>query len=210
MPRVSIPHEHFAWAFPSCSRITHRPNCTCTDGTGSAGQSRNRPLVGRHVAHGVPSPPSQKRLVIPRTLEDLPPLTLCPARSTSAPCPNSSNSHEHLTGTDIPTLPTPAAIRPELSEEEKQRNFEIGKTYNRMMAQHHNTLMADLTMKVKLRDDAIAHLPEILQHAARQKDTNLPPSNRRIATYTPPIPGYNPMDYARAEEEDLEEVSDNQ
>lgn len=89
----------------------------------------------------------------------------------------------------------PCALRPELSEEEKQRNFEIGKRYNRMMAKEHNTMTADLTMKIKLRDDAIAHLPEILQHAARQIDQNPPPLNRLMATYTPPIPGYNPTDY---------------
>lgn len=61
--------------------------------------------------------------------------------------------------------------------------------------------MADLTMKINLRDDAIANLPEILQHAARQRDLTSPPLNRRMATHTPPIPGYNPMDYVTDDDE---------
>lgn len=74
-----------------------------------------------------------------------------------------------------------------------------------MMAKEHNTRMADLTMKIKLRDEAIANLPELLQHAARQRDRNPPPLNRRMATYTPPIPGYNPLDYAKKEDDDAED-----
>lgn len=63
------------------------------------------------------------------------------------------------------------------------------------MATAHNTRMADLSMKIKLRDDAIENLPELLQHAARQREQTPPPLNRRIATYTPPIPNFNPKDY---------------
>lgn len=92
--------------------------------------------------------------------------------------------------------------RPELSAEEKQRNFDIGRRYNSKMATSHNKRMADLTTKIKLRDDAISHLPELLQHAARQPDRNPPPLNRRMATYTPPIPGFNKKDYGLSEEDD--------
>lgn len=96
--------------------------------------------------------------------------------------------------------------RPELSAEEKQRNFEIGRRYNSKMGAEHNARMADFTMKIKLRDDAIAHLPEMLQHAARQKDRNPPPLNRRMASYTPPIPNFNPDDYGPKEDERDAEV----
>lgn len=67
--------------------------------------------------------------------------------------------------------------------------MEIGKRYNRMMAKEHNERNADYTMKINLMHDAINNLPELLQHAARQKDHNPPPTNRKMATYTPPIPG---------------------
>ena len=72
------------------------------------------------------------------------------------------------------------------------------------MATTHNERMADLTMKIKLRDDAIANLPELLQHAARQKDRNPPPLNRRMATYTPPIPNFDPKKYGASGEDDAE------
>ncbi|CBJ32731.1 conserved unknown protein [Ectocarpus siliculosus] len=93
---------------------------------------------------------------------------------------------------------------PELSAEEKQRNFDIGRRYNSKMATSHNERMADLTTKIKLRDDAIAHLPELLQHAARQPDRNPPPLNRRVATYTPPIPGFDKKDYGLSDDEDAD------
>ncbi|CAM9571399.1 unnamed protein product [Pylaiella littoralis] len=93
---------------------------------------------------------------------------------------------------------------PELSAEEQQRNFDIGRRYNSKMATSHNERMADLTTKIKLRDDAIANLPELLQHAARQPDRNPPPLNRRMATYTPPIPGFDKKDYGLTEDEDAE------
>lgn len=91
----------------------------------------------------------------------------------------------------VPVRNTPTRIhtRPVLTPEEKQRNMEIGKRYNKMMAKEHNDRMADYTLKIRLRDDAINNLPELLQHAARQKDTNPPPTNRRMFSFTPPIPG---------------------
>eukprot|EP00752_Nemacystus_decipiens_P013043 g11538.t1 len=91
---------------------------------------------------------------------------------------------------------------PELTPEEKQRNFEIGRRYNSKMATSHNERMADLTTKIKLRDEAIAHLPELLQHAARQPDRNPPPLNRRIATDTPPIPGFDKKKAGFADDDD--------
>ncbi|CAM9881924.1 unnamed protein product [Choristocarpus tenellus] len=97
--------------------------------------------------------------------------------------------------TFIKMLDSKPKPRPKLSPEEQARNNEIGRRYNQMMAKQHNQRMTGLRMKMKLRDDAIANLPEMLQHAARQNDTRPPPLNRRMARYTPPIPGFNPKDY---------------
>lgn len=72
------------------------------------------------------------------------------------------------------------------------------------MATSHNERMADLTTKIKLRDDAILHLPELLQHAARQPDRNPPPLNRRVATYTPPIPGFDKKEAGLSGDDDAE------
>lgn len=117
-----------------------------------------------------------------------------PSSFSSCPC--------RPTRTPKPT--PPSHRRPELSPEEKQRNFDIGRRYNSKMATSHNERMADLTTKIKLKDDAISHLPELLQHAARQPDRNPPPLNRRVATYTPPIPGFDKKKAGLAGDEDAE------
>ena len=70
------------------------------------------------------------------------------------------------------------------------------------MATMHNQRMADLTMKIKLRDDAIENLPEMLQHAARQREQHPPPLNRNLPTYTPPIPNFDPKDYGMTDNDE--------
>ncbi|CAM9942871.1 unnamed protein product [Discosporangium mesarthrocarpum] len=99
------------------------------------------------------------------------------------------------TATFVKMLDAKPRPMPELSEVEKARNMEIGRRYNQMCAKAHNARMANLNMKIKLRDEAIANLPEMLRHAALQRETQLPPLNRRMARYTPPQPGFDPKDY---------------
>ena len=48
----------------------------------------------------------------------------------------------------------------------------------------------DITLKIKLRDEAIAALPEELRAAAREPDFEPFPANRQMWTITPPIPGF--------------------
>ncbi|CAN0122862.1 unnamed protein product [Phaeothamnion confervicola] len=84
---------------------------------------------------------------------------------------------------------------PELSEDEKAKNFEIGRRYQRETSTRNNAWEADMAMKIALRDEAIAALPVHLQEAALQPDDVGPPPNRRIATITPPIPGFSPENY---------------
>lgn len=48
----------------------------------------------------------------------------------------------------------------------------------------------DLTMKIKLRDAAVAALPEHLRAAALVPDDEPFPANRQMWTLTPPIPGF--------------------
>ena len=48
----------------------------------------------------------------------------------------------------------------------------------------------DITLKIKLREAAIAALPEELRAAAREPDNEPFPSNRQMWTLTPPIPGF--------------------
>ena len=54
----------------------------------------------------------------------------------------------------------------------------------------HRDWQRDMTTKIKLRDAAIAALPEKLRAAALMPDDELFPSNRQMWTLTPPIPGF--------------------
>lgn len=54
----------------------------------------------------------------------------------------------------------------------------------------HREWQKDLTVKIKLREAAIAALPEELQAAARLPDNEPFPANRQMWTLTPPIPGF--------------------
>ncbi len=87
--------------------------------------------------------------------------------------------------------------RTQLSEEENRRHFEIGKTYNKNMATRHNVENCNLTWKIKLRDDAIEALPSELQEHAKEADLTPCPLWRRMATVTPPIPGFDATAWAK-------------
>jgi hypothetical protein len=88
------------------------------------------------------------------------------------------------------------AHRPKRSEEELERMREIGSTYNRMMSKRHNEDNAALVWKICLREEAIKALPVELRGPAMAPDTNLTPIQRRWATDTPPIPNFNPEEWA--------------
>ena len=78
----------------------------------------------------------------------------------------------------------------ERSPEEKTNDAEIAKEYTRQMFARHNLWSRRITMRIKLRDAAIASLPEDLQAEAMQMDMEPAPRNRHIFTEFPPLKGY--------------------
>lgn len=71
----------------------------------------------------------------------------------------------------------------ERPEEEKARDVEIAKEYSRRMFARHNLWSRQIMMRIKLRDAAIAALPEELQAEANE----VPPS-RLFLAYCPSAP----------------------
>lgn len=82
-----------------------------------------------------------------------------------------------------------------LPVEEQERFKEIGKIYNIMFQKQRSAEEADLQRKIKLKQEAIDALPQELQEEARTVDTTLFPTNRRLTTWTPPMPGFEPAAY---------------
>lgn len=64
------------------------------------------------------------------------------------------------------------------------------KEYSRMKMAEHRAWQTDLTNKIRLRDAALAALPAELRISAGEPDYTPFPTDRLVATHTPPIPGY--------------------
>lgn len=64
------------------------------------------------------------------------------------------------------------------------------KEYSRRKMQEHREWQADLTLKLKLKNAAVAALPPHLRAAAEVPDLEPFPLNRQMWTETPPIEGF--------------------
>ncbi|KAJ1489554.1 hypothetical protein T484DRAFT_1885714 [Baffinella frigidus] len=69
----------------------------------------------------------------------------------------------------------------------------IAKEYNRQMFKMHNRWSVDCTMKIKLRDSAIASLPVELQEEANTHDMALFPLDRHVFTEWPAIKDFEKL-----------------
>lgn len=96
----------------------------------------------------------------------------------------------------IKLLDSPPGLGSKAFSEAEQEEFKaIGAEYNRMSMKTHRAEMKDLNMKLKLKREAIDMLPTTsLQEEAMIIDTNDGPT-RRIPTWTPPIPNFDPAKY---------------
>lgn len=103
-----------------------------------------------------------------------------------------------LSALDAPTSKPP----PPANEEEEQRREKILKDYTIGKFQEHNAQKHELACKLRLKRHAMKMLPRnsYLKEKALEVDDVGPPKWRRIPTYTPPIPGFNPNDYTTTEE----------
>ena len=86
-------------------------------------------------------------------------------------------------------LDAPRKTRPKFSEEEAQRNFEIGARYNKLSRIKHCEFEAGLQLKLDLQQYALASLPpDLRKQAMSLDDVPLPPLDRRFWALTS-IPG---------------------
>ena len=82
-------------------------------------------------------------------------------------------------------LDAPRKTRPNFSEEEAQRNFEIGARYNKLSRIKHCEFEASLQLKLDLQQYALESLPpDLRKQAMSLEDVPLPPLDRRPTTYS--------------------------
>ena len=78
----------------------------------------------------------------------------------------------------------------ELSHETEEERLVRLKENSRLASREHKRQMGHLSRLVKLRNKAIAALPQELREAAQQPDLTLFPIQRRVFTETAPIPDF--------------------
>jgi hypothetical protein len=71
----------------------------------------------------------------------------------------------------------------------------IGREYNKQTTLLHNKIQKDLIMKARLRDEAIAALPEDKRAHALTPDYTPFPPNRPFPAHSPPIRDFDPEQY---------------
>ena len=93
-------------------------------------------------------------------------------------------------------------VEGEISPEEKARRYQIGRNHVIGRFQQHNDLNHDLTCKIHLKKHAVKMLPRNskLKEEAMKIDSEGPPLWRHIAKWTPPIPGFNPSEFANKDD----------
>lgn len=97
----------------------------------------------------------------------------------------------------LAALDAPIRKEPPISEEEKARRYEVGRNYNIGRFRFHNEIQQDLAQKINLKKHAIKMLPRnsrIREEALKESDET-PQPWRKVPTWTPPIPGFNPSKY---------------
>jgi hypothetical protein len=100
-------------------------------------------------------------------------------------------------------LDAPISKPPEFTEEEKARNYEIGKNYVIGMYERHNAINHDLACKMKMKTFAIKMLPRNswIKEEALKVDHSAPPLWRPIPQDTPPIPNFDPSQFIHRDED---------
>jgi hypothetical protein len=92
---------------------------------------------------------------------------------------------------------------PPPDEEERARRGRILRAYTVGKFQQHNRENHDVACKLRMKEHAIHMLPrnsKLRNDALRVDDDSFPPPWRRIPAWTPPIPGFNPSEFAATEE----------
>ena len=87
------------------------------------------------------------------------------------------------------------------SPEEEAEHQRIAREYNQRTSARAHQINKDLTMKIYLRNQAIAMLPPQLQEHAKTPDYTPFPEIRSLPGYTPPIRDFNPEKYMESEQQ---------
>ena len=100
-------------------------------------------------------------------------------------------------------LDAPSKVEPPVSVEEAQRRAKIGRDYVIGRFRQHNEIDHDLTCKIKLKQHALKMLPpgRLRDEALKIDERQVAPLWRHIAVWTPPIPGYDPTEFAEKKDE---------
>lgn len=98
----------------------------------------------------------------------------------------------------VDALDAPVTRPPPASKEEMDRRHKVGRDYVIGCFQSHNALEHDLACKIRLKNHAVKMLPKnsVIRKAAMEVDDEGPPKWRHIPVLTPPIPGFDPDDFA--------------
>lgn len=102
----------------------------------------------------------------------------------------------------LAALDAPVTKPPVGDEEEQARRERIRKAYTIGKFKQHNEENHDLNCKLRMKQHALRMLPRNseLKKKALEIDDNGPPRWRRIPAWTPPIPGFDPHQFAITEE----------
>lgn len=102
----------------------------------------------------------------------------------------------------LAALDAPITKPPVGDEEEQARRERIRKAYTIGKFQQHNQENHDLNCKLRMKQHALRMLPRNseLKKKALEIDENGPPRWRRIPAWTPPIPNFDPHQFAITEE----------
>lgn len=124
----------------------------------------------------------------------------------------------------VMALDAPYVGPPPVSEEEMAARYQIGRNYVIGCWKRHNEINHDVAVKIRMKRNAIKHLPKEGQvgdcsleagkgsvygrwreEAVKVKDftilANGPPAHRPFPMYTPPIPGFDIEQYLDKDDE---------
>jgi len=105
----------------------------------------------------------------------------------------------------IAALDAPIRYEPPITVEEQERRRQIVRNFCIGNFQRHNEMEHDLSCKMKVKLHAIRMLPQQSKLKKAALDTDVgdePPNWKGFPVWTPPIPGYNPMDYEEYMQDD--------
>jgi hypothetical protein len=102
----------------------------------------------------------------------------------------------------LAALDAPKSTPPPADAEEMARREKVLKNYTIGMFKQHNEVNHDLSCRMKIKKHALSMLPKNseLKEKALEIDWSGPPRWRRLPTWTPPIPGFDPKEFMSHEE----------